>query len=67
MKAQLVVGDLNFPTGLAFDETGCKYIAESGLPFGGAPAQARVLRIEPGGGLSVMAVAVVFSLLQREP
>ena len=55
MKAELVVGHLNFPTGFAFDEAGRAYIAESGLPFGGAPPRARVLTVEPGGRVQVVA------------
>ena len=55
LKAELVVGDLNFPTSLAFDETGRAYIAESGLPFGGAPPRARVFSVEPGGRLQLVA------------
>src|SRR5215470_622777 len=55
MKAELVVGDLNFPTSLAFDETGGAHVAESGLPFGGAPPRARVLRVEQAGRLQLLA------------
>jgi len=36
---------LDFPTSLAFDGEGTPWIAESGLPFGGAPAGGRILRI----------------------
>jgi glucose/arabinose dehydrogenase len=35
---------LNFPTSLGFDDEGALWIAESGLPFGGAPPGGRVLR-----------------------
>lgn len=55
MKPDLVVGDLNFPTSLAFDERGRAYIAESGLPFGGAPPRAAVLRLETTGSLQLIA------------
>jgi glucose/arabinose dehydrogenase len=41
-----VVADLHFPTGLTFGESGELYVAESGLPFGGAPRGGRVWRID---------------------
>jgi len=50
---ELVAGDWSFPTSLAFDHRGAVYVAESGLPFGGAPAGGRVWRLDPpaaGGG-----------------
>jgi glucose/arabinose dehydrogenase len=40
---------LSFPTSLTFDETGTAYVAESGLPFGGAPPGGRIWRLELGG------------------
>ncbi len=43
-----VVADLNFPTGLAFDDEGALFVSESGLPFGGAPRGGRVWRIAEG-------------------
>jgi glucose/arabinose dehydrogenase len=55
MTAELVVGDLNFPTGLAFDETGRVYIAESGLPFGEAPSRARIVAVDPAGRAELVA------------
>lgn len=39
---EIVCGELNFPTGLTFDDDGTLYLAESGLPFGGAPPGGRV-------------------------
>jgi glucose/arabinose dehydrogenase len=42
---EVVVGELNFPTGLSFGDQGEMYISESGLPFGGAPPGGRVWRI----------------------
>jgi glucose/arabinose dehydrogenase len=55
MKAELVAGDLTFPTSLAFDDSGLAYIAESGLPFGGAPPRARILLVDSDGRLQVVA------------
>lgn len=46
----LVARGLNYPTSLTFDDRGRIYVAESGLPFAGAPAGGRILRLEPGGG-----------------
>jgi glucose/arabinose dehydrogenase len=42
---EVVVGGLNFPTGLSFGDDDAMYVAESGLPFGGAPRGGRVWRI----------------------
>lgn len=42
---EVVVEDLNFPTGLTFDDQGQMYVCESGLPFGGAPPGGRVWKI----------------------
>jgi glucose/arabinose dehydrogenase len=36
---------LHFPTSLAFDDEGVPWIAESGLPFGGAPPGGRIRRV----------------------
>jgi glucose/arabinose dehydrogenase len=43
---EVVVDGLHFPTGLAFGDDGALYVAESGLPFGGAPRGGRVWRME---------------------
>ncbi len=47
MKA--FVSNLNFPTSLAQSPDGTLYVAESGLPFGGAPKGGRVLQIAQNG------------------
>jgi hypothetical protein len=36
-RLELVAEGFSFPTSLTFDEAGVAYVAESGLPFGGAP------------------------------
>ena len=51
---QLVVDAINFPTSLTFDDAGALYIAESGLPFGGAPAGGRIWRIDDDGSRTVL-------------
>jgi len=35
-RLELVAEGLAFPTSLTFDEAGVPYVAEAGLPFGGA-------------------------------
>ncbi len=39
-----IASGLHFPTSLAFDDAGALWVAESGLPFDGAPPGGRVLR-----------------------
>ncbi|MEU3565676.1 hypothetical protein [Kitasatospora sp. NPDC006786] len=39
---------LDFPTSLTFDDAGRIYLAESGLPFGGAAPGGRIWRLDPG-------------------
>lgn len=51
----LIAGDFSFATSLTFDAVGTAYIAESGLPFAGAPSGGRVWRLERGGGRSLLA------------
>ncbi|HEX7312576.1 MAG TPA: hypothetical protein VF297_01575 [Pyrinomonadaceae bacterium] len=52
---ELVAEGLSFPTSLTFDEEGAAYVAESGLPFGGASPGGRVWRVEAGGRRSLVA------------
>jgi glucose/arabinose dehydrogenase len=54
-KLELVAEDLSFPTSLTFDGTGVAYVAESGLPFGGAPSGGRAWRLARDGGRSLLA------------
>ncbi len=51
----LVVDKLSFPTSLALDADGILYVAESGLPFGGAAPGGRIWRLAPGGTRSLLA------------
>lgn len=45
-KLELVVDGFSFPTSLAFDDAGAMYVAESGLPFGGAAPGGRIWRVD---------------------
>ena len=45
----MVADRFSFPTSLTFDDAGVAYVAESGLPFGGAPPGGRVWRLDPDG------------------
>jgi glucose/arabinose dehydrogenase len=51
---ELVADGFSFPTSLTFDEVGTAYVAESGLPFGGAPAGGRIWRLGPDGMRSLL-------------
>ena len=42
----IVLNGLDFPTSIAFDADGAIYVAESGLPFGGAKPGGRVWRLD---------------------
>lgn len=48
-RAERVAIGLHFPTAVAFDDAGTIYLAESGLPFDGAPPGGRILRVGPDG------------------
>jgi glucose/arabinose dehydrogenase len=48
-RMELVADHLSFPTSLTFDAEGVAYVAEAGLPFGGAPPGGRIWRIAAGG------------------
>lgn len=45
----LVADGFDFPTSLTFDEAGTMYVAEAGLPFGGARAGGRIWRLDRSG------------------
>jgi glucose/arabinose dehydrogenase len=46
---ELLAEGLDFPTSAAFADDGALYVAESGLPFGGARPGGRIVRIGPNG------------------
>lgn len=51
---EVVADGLNFPTSLTFDDAGTPYVAESGLPFAGAPRGGRIWRLD-GDGRTLLA------------
>lgn len=52
---ELVAEGFSFPTSLTFDEAGEIYLAESGLPFGGAPPGGRIWSIQHDGKRTLLA------------
>src|SRR5437660_10490187 len=52
---ELVADGFSFPTSLTFDEAGASYIAEAGLPFGGARPGGRVWKIGQDGQRTLLA------------
>lgn len=54
-RLELVADGFSFPTSLTFNPTGDAFIAEAGLPFGGAPPGGRVWRIESNGSRALLA------------
>ncbi|MGI8824391.1 MAG: PQQ-dependent sugar dehydrogenase [Chloroflexota bacterium] len=51
---QKVAGDLSFPTSVTVDPNGTVFIAESGLPFGGARPGGRIWRLDRDGRRSLL-------------
>lgn len=49
-----VAADLSFPTSVTFNDEGTAYLAESGLPFGGAPPGGRIWRLEADGSRTLL-------------
>jgi glucose/arabinose dehydrogenase len=54
MDLELVADGFSFPTGLTFDAEGVAYIAEAGLPFGGAAPGGRVWRLSRDGSRQLL-------------
>jgi hypothetical protein len=52
---ELVSGGWHFPTSIALGDDGMLYLAESGLPFAGAPPGGRVWRIDATGERTLLA------------
>jgi glucose/arabinose dehydrogenase len=50
-----VAEDLTFPTSLTFDEEGTAYVAEAGLPFGGAAPGGRIWLLGPDDSRQLLA------------
>lgn len=54
-RIEAVATGLTFPTGLTFDEDGEVYVVESGYSYGETWTTPRLLRIEPGNKVTVIA------------
>jgi glucose/arabinose dehydrogenase len=54
-QLELVAEEVSFPTSLTFDDSGTPYVAESGLPFGGAQPGGRIWRLERDGSRTLLA------------
>lgn len=57
-RLDLVADGFSFPASLAFDDEGTAYVAEAGLPFGGAPPGGRIWRLALGGSRSLVAAGL---------
>jgi glucose/arabinose dehydrogenase len=55
LDGQQVAAGLHFPTSLTFGPGGAAYVAESGLPFDGAPAGGRIWRLAADGTRQLLA------------
>jgi glucose/arabinose dehydrogenase len=54
-QAEIAIQDLDYPTSVAFDETGNLYVAEAGYVYGDLVAPARILRVTTGGEMHIVA------------
>ncbi|HET6567493.1 MAG TPA: hypothetical protein VFG50_05975 [Rhodothermales bacterium] len=54
-RIEVVATGLTFPTGIAFDDEGRAYVTEAGYSYGEYHGTPRLLRLEPGGGTTVVA------------
>lgn len=54
-RIELVATGLTFPTGIAFDASGRPHVVEAGYSYGEVFTTPRLLRLEPGGGTTVVA------------
>src|SRR4051812_44314520 len=53
-RVEVVATNLNFPTGVAFDDQGRPYVVEAGYAYGESFTTPRVLRVEPDGRTTVI-------------
>jgi glucose/arabinose dehydrogenase len=54
-ELEVFADQFSFPTSLAFDEQGTLFLAESGLPFGGAEQGGKIWRLDAQGGRVLIA------------
>ncbi|MFD3001144.1 PQQ-dependent sugar dehydrogenase [Pontibacter toksunensis] len=55
-KAEAVATGLTFPTGVTFDDQGRAYVIEAGYSYGEVFLEPRLLRVEPDGSLTTIAI-----------
>jgi glucose/arabinose dehydrogenase len=58
VRLEAVAGGFTYPTSLAFAPDGTAYIAEAGLPFGGAPRGGRIWRLAADGTRELLAAGL---------
>lgn len=54
-RIEAIASGLTFPSGIAFDARGRPHVIEAGFSYGPVYTTARLLRLEPGGGTTVVA------------
>ena len=54
-RIEAIASGLTFPTAVVFDDRNNVYVVEAGYSYGEVWRQARLLRLEPGGGFQVVA------------
>ena len=54
MSRELIADEFSFPTGQTFAPVGVAYVAEAGLPFGGAAPGGRIWRLPRDGGRQLL-------------
>lgn len=54
-RIEAVATGLTFPSGITFDDRGRVYVTEAGYSYGDVRLTPRLLRVEPGGGTTVIA------------
>ncbi|HLY25638.1 MAG TPA: hypothetical protein VKQ72_04820 [Aggregatilineales bacterium] len=58
IRIECVAEGFSFPTSLTFDQAGVAYVAEAGLPFGGAPPGGRIWKLASDGSRTLLATGL---------